>query len=964
MQCSGLLYGGNGGTLAANCIFMLSLLTWCFTIMFCVTKYLKASYMFEFASLKADFIKNSVHSLNQACHETRANGEAAKVVRVDSVAEHQEHRGPVKDTSLENLTDVELLEQMEKEEIDLQMKLLEEARAEAAAAAEAGEAAAAAAGSEIDSPRTANLLKKKKQKQQGLYKFLKNEISKKWQAEGNEHDASFCDEFGYSWDAVMIFPIHPEVMSSEQRARRMRLETRQKRASFVAGVLNLSSQATQQEMDDSAAVPPISCTEELPSARRFVKILREAGCETYQYYSANKDKIICKIRVPLLVLRRYADLLNMPLLLNEAVLKQKAQAGFRGIRNGKVVKIAPFDIYDAFEEGVTTLRPYQYIYGNCDANVDPTLYQCAADYDHEFGPLQRLSIIKSLVRSAIDETDDIDTFDDLINPKHAAILAFFPLHDPVERDRLAETVFSMNVLPGEEPGDAVRNYFGEEIALYFKFLSHYTKFLAPLSVLGSAVFMYMLYLWGTGYSYYELLATNGLAGAFGVCVCIWTTAMLKFWSDHEKLHSLRWGTLEYEETERELPSYEGEVKPSYITGDLMKVVDVNAQNARRRVSWLIILTFSILVVCCFAATFVFKFWLISHNLADWSPVADIINAISIAVLDIAYKKVAIKLTSFENCRTQTEFNDSLITKLFLFGFCNSYAPIIYIAFVKKWVGDPCLENSCMGELSQTLSIIFIFRSLLGHFLTYFLPKLKFLYAQCAVKRTVTKTEDKLGLIQESVKQVDDVELEYLKDAYDDVFTDYNEISVQFGFLALFVTAFPLAPLLAMIGNFIEDRVDRWKLLHSFRRPWPTPGEDIGSWYEIFTLVSVLGVFFNAGIVCWTMDLCDEYTANETIFAYVLFCVICFAARYLIVAYNTSTHDMEVEIQLARQKHLVKKIIEQVPDDLDLEKELRHVAATQYYLTNSKHLAYSDSERWIVHDVDEETESKVTSRVGS
>jgi hypothetical protein len=435
--------------------------------------------------------------------------------------------------------------------------------------------------------------------------------------------------------------------------------------------------------------------------------------------------------------------------------------------------------------------------------------------------------------------------------------------------------------------------------------------------------------------------------------------MLKFWSDHEKLYALRWGTCDFEETERELPTYEGEIKTSYINGDPMKVVDIKAQIARRRVSWLVIMACSLVVVMCFAATFLFKFWLIAHNMSNISPLADVINAISIAVLDVIYKDVATKLTVFENCRTQTEFNDSLITKLFIFGFCNSYAPIIYIAFVKKWVGDPCLSDSCMGELSQTLSIIFVFRSLLSHAQTYFLPKIMFLHAKCSIKASTIKT--KAGNIKE--KKVDEMELEYLKGSYDDVFTDYNEISVQFGFLALFVTAFPLAPLFAMLSNFVEDRVDGWKLLHSFRRPWPTPGEDIGSWFEIFTLVSVLGVFFNAGIVCWTMDLIPDYSANETVAAYVFFCIICFLGRSLIVIYFRSTHEMEVEIQLQRQKHLVKKIISQVPDDLDLEKDIGNVTASQYYLSNNKHLTFSNSEKWVVHEVDEEIDSKVISRVG-
>ncbi len=136
------------------------------------------------------------------------------------------------------------------------------------------------------------------------------------------------------------------------------------------------------------------------------------------------------------------------------------------------------------------------------------------------------------------------------------------------------------------------------------------------------------------------------------------------------------------------------------------MVDAKQQSQRKRVSTLAILSLSTIVMLVIAACFFFKFWLIMHNYSDYSFLADVLNAISIVLLDVVYKAIAKKMTSFENCRTQTEFNDSLITKLFVFGFCNSYAPSIYIAFGKKTFNDPCLGNSCMGELGQTMFIIF------------------------------------------------------------------------------------------------------------------------------------------------------------------------------------------------------------------------------------------------------------------
>lgn len=54
-----------------------------------------------------------------------------------------------------------------------------------------------------------------------------------------------------------------------------------------------------------------------------------------------------------------------------------------------------------------------------------------------------------------------------------------------------------------------------------------------------------------------------------------------------------------------------------------------------------------------------------------------------------YSWLAKYLTELELHRTQTEFDDSLTLKMYLFQFVNYYASIIYIAFFKgKFVGYP------------------------------------------------------------------------------------------------------------------------------------------------------------------------------------------------------------------------------------------------------------------------------------
>ncbi len=46
-----------------------------------------------------------------------------------------------------------------------------------------------------------------------------------------------------------------------------------------------------------------------------------------------------------------------------------------------------------------------------------------------------------------------------------------------------------------------------------------------------------------------------------------------------------------------------------------------------------------------------------------------------------------------------QFEDSMITKIFLFQFVNSYASFFYLAFIADSLGD-CPPDGCMGTLGK------------------------------------------------------------------------------------------------------------------------------------------------------------------------------------------------------------------------------------------------------------------------
>ena len=68
--------------------------------------------------------------------------------------------------------------------------------------------------------------------------------------------------------------------------------------------------------------------------------------------------------------------------------------------------------------------------------------------------------------------------------------------------------------------------------------------------------------------------------------------------------------------------------------------------------------------------------------------------------------------------------------------------------------------------------------------------------------------------------------------------------IQYGFVTLFVAAFPLAPLFALINNIFEIRIDANKLITTKQRPIGERAQDIGAWFSILKAITYLSVVTN------------------------------------------------------------------------------------------------------------------------
>lgn len=82
--------------------------------------------------------------------------------------------------------------------------------------------------------------------------------------------------------------------------------------------------------------------------------------------------------------------------------------------------------------------------------------------------------------------------------------------------------------------------------------------------------------------------------------------------------------------------------------------------------------------------------------------------------------------------------------------------------------------------------------------------------------------------------------------------------IQFGFITIFVAACPLAPLFALVNNWVEIRLDAQKFVTEYRRPVAERAQSIGIWFPIMQFITHIAVLSNVRLsVFLYVYLCED-----------------------------------------------------------------------------------------------------------
>ncbi|KAI8124173.1 Anoctamin-2 [Lucilia cuprina] len=252
--------------------------------------------------------------------------------------------------------------------------------------------------------------------------------------------------------------------------------------------------------------------------------------------------------------------------------------------------------------------------------------------------------------------------------------------------------------------------------------------------------------------------------------------------------------------------------------------------------------------------------------------AGVIDLILISILDYIYGSLAY-------CRTKSEYDESLTIKNYVFQFENLLVTpqnIIYTGLRQ----EECNPGGCLMELCMQLCIIMVGKQAVNAIVEMLIPYLTKTFKKFGTRCGMRKKNNEEKLV--SCNQwTEDYHL--IPWTNHSMFLEYLEMVLQYGFITLFGLAFPLAPLLALINNIIEVRLDAIKMLKFIRRPVAERAHDIGVWFSIMTVVTKIAVASCAMIIAFSTNLIPKLvyktaTHDETLEGYLNFTLAYFNTK--------------------------------------------------------------------------------------
>uniref|UniRef100_A0A8C5MDN0 Anoctamin n=1 Tax=Leptobrachium leishanense TaxID=445787 RepID=A0A8C5MDN0_9ANUR len=378
----------------------------------------------------------------------------------------------------------------------------------------------------------------------------------------------------------------------------------------------------------------------------------------------------------------------------------------------------------------------------------------------------------------------------------------------------------------------------------------------------------------------------------------WAVTFLEYWKRKNATLAHHWDCMDFqEEEERPRPEFAAmapQMEQNPVTG-VKEPYFPERDRLSRILTGSMVIVIMLCVVMIFLVSVIMYRGIVSMmmyhtgnsilmtqagNIANIS--SSMVNLVLILLMSQVYTSLAEKLTRWEMHRTQSLHEDAFTFKVFIFQFVNFYSSPFYVAFFKGRTGGLiCAALPALRELTTEGFIICDGSVCTPHSFARVGPfscrKLK----SWRQKRQLAKVRG-TQICEEPKRWEEDYELIECEG----LFEEYLEMVLQFGFITIFVAAFPLAPLFALLNNWVEIRLDAQKFVCEYRRPVAERAQDIGVWFFLLEALAQISAFLIAFTSDFLPRLLYQYEYNSDLEGY-----LNFTLSYSPHSYVAANHTM-------------------------------------------------------------------------
>lgn len=662
--------------------------------------------------------------------------------------------------------------------------------------------------------------------------------------------------------------------------------------------------------------------------------LRQSGLETQRIYALDTRRVMIKVRCPADRLMDVAEVLRLKLRTTEGsfeafresqlehYLPSDEGTGTRSLSNGSTLfrsserqTIIDFIIRSRIRDSGAELGARTDL-GKAIASRVPlhmhtrleplyeswVLFWKEENWDCRDGKSMRVGSEReeSMPRSPRNPSDDVDNSSQGTDEDRRSLTHYIP------------TLFTrLFVGCWHQPLDSIEEYYGEKIAFYFAWLQHVSFHLIFLSICGWIVFIC------------QIASGNWdhpIRPFFSAAIMLWSFVVMVTWRRRSNFLAHRWGALNYEEEETTRPQFSGVYKFDEITQEWTVYYPSWKRWLKYCISFPLSVMFTLITLLGILALYAnrdnelarhfdtknsldqsrFDFDFSINAIFRRSSIVDVklspellqdthfwtiiggfplVLGLTLPLLNFILMRISIVLNEFENYRTETEYRNHLIVKVFSFRFVCYFAALYYYAFIATSTDANATENGIL----RVATSLFIYVTV-AHWWTIFLQ----VYAPMILYRWRMYRE-RLSL-RDAMKDVEAMEEDFtesgralstaerkhrqkrlinsrllLEQAQSDIweemmlpnhdsFSEYIVAVVQFAYVTCFSTALPITPFIVLINHLLAMRLDAYKLCRGRRRPLAQKTGGIGVWEHVLHIVTVIAVFTNCTLMALTSSL--------------------------------------------------------------------------------------------------------------